>query len=268
MNGDPIVGQKYGDAAGYDSYMGSWSTALSPLFLEFAAIEEPANVLDVGCGTGNLLATLVNDFRAGALTGIDPSATLLNSARRRPELAGVSLLEGTAERLPFENGRFDHCLSLLVLQEFPDRLVALSEMRRVTRPGGIVAACQWDFARMPVIDALVEAITAINPPAGRWVSRTSPRAFADEAELHTHWTQAGFGDVATGRIQTTRIFDSFDDLWLPLLTGSTPSTLALAALSVEEQDAIRHGMQIRFDGEASVSGLQVTAQALVVRGRA
>jgi ubiquinone/menaquinone biosynthesis C-methylase UbiE len=152
-------GQQHGDADGYDFYMGGWSAALSPLFLAFVAIDKGADALDVGRGTGNLLAALADGLPADALTGVDPSATPLSKARRRPELAGVTLLEGTPGHLPFENGRFDYCLSQLVLQEFPDQLTALREMRRITQRGGTVAACQWDFARMPVINALLEAIT-------------------------------------------------------------------------------------------------------------
>ena len=152
-DGTPIA-RKYGDAAGYDSYMGHWSSALAPLFLGFAALQQPASLLDVGCGTGNLLVAAAALFPNARLVGVDPSAALLGKARARVELARAELLEGAAERLPFADATFDGCLSLLVLQEFADRLGTLREMRRVTRPGGVVAACQWDFARMPVIAAL------------------------------------------------------------------------------------------------------------------
>ena len=56
------VGKQYGDADGYDSYMGGRSAALAPLFVKFAAAGEPASLLDVGCGTGNLLAELAVAF--------------------------------------------------------------------------------------------------------------------------------------------------------------------------------------------------------------
>ena len=78
--------RKYGDADGYDSYMGSWSAALSPPFIRFAGIFEAAHVLDIGCGTGNLLCSLATDFPRAKLVGIDPSTSLLEKARGRPEL--------------------------------------------------------------------------------------------------------------------------------------------------------------------------------------
>lgn len=161
---------KYGDAAGYDSYMGLWSSTLAPLFLDFAALRRPASLLDIGCGTGNLLVASKIQFPDARLVGIDPSSALLRKARARMELAQAELLEGAAERLPFDDATFGGCLSLLVLQEFADRSGTLREMRRVTRAGGVVAACQWDFARMPVIAALVDALAAIDPDEGERLS--------------------------------------------------------------------------------------------------
>jgi ubiquinone/menaquinone biosynthesis C-methylase UbiE len=261
------VGKQYGDADGYDSYMGGWSAALAPLFVKFAAVGEPASLLDIGCGTGNLLAELAVAFPRAGLTGVDPSTTLLDKACQRPELARVTFLEGTVEGLPFERGTFDCTLSLLVLQEFSDRLLALRELRRVTRPGGIVAACQWDFSRMPVINALVEAISAINPAAGGQLSGNSRPIFAGQSELLEYWAEAGFESASAGRIAVSRTFTRFDDLWAPLLAGSTPSTLTLASLSPQEREEVRRKMRMRLVGAGADSNLCLRAEALVVRGR-
>ena len=257
---------KYGDAEGYDSYMGRWSAALAPLFLGFAAVGCPASLLDIGSGTGNLLAAAHAVLPNARFVGIDPSSTLLQRARARPELTRVELVKGVADALPFSDNTFDCCLSLLVLQEFSDRLGPLREMLRVTRSGGIVAACQWDFSRMPVIAALVEAIAAVNPDAGIRLATRSPRLFASEAELSHAWTDAGFKEVSAGRIEIVRQFRDFDELWSPLLAGSTPSTLTLAALPEAKRKAVRAAMTKRL-GERQ-GGLSLTSEALVVRGRA
>jgi ubiquinone/menaquinone biosynthesis C-methylase UbiE len=265
--GSPVT-RKYGDAAGYDSYMGHWSSALAPLFLHFAALQQPASLLDIGCGTGNLLGAAAALFPGARLVGVDPSAALLRKARARVELASAELLDGAAERLPFADATFDGCLSLLVLQEFPDRFRTLREMRRVTRPGGIVAACQWDFARMPVIAALVDAIAAIDPGEGERLATKSPDLFSDEAELAAAWTGAGFQEVSATRVDVVRRYGDFDDLWMSLLGGSTPSTLMLAALPEHERDEVRQRMQPRFHVASTTAVLEVAAEALVVRGRA
>src|SRR4029079_1449789 len=115
----------------------------------------PTALIDIGCGTGNLLVAASEFFPRAHLTGIDPSIALLSKARSRAELREAELVEGVADRLPFQDASFDASVSLLVLQEFSDLPAALREMKRVVRRAGTVAACQWDFARMPVIEALV-----------------------------------------------------------------------------------------------------------------
>jgi SAM-dependent methyltransferase len=264
----PGVVQKYGNAAGYDLYMGLWSKALAPLFLGFAALSQPASLLDVGCGTGNLLAAAAAFFPGARLVGVDPSAALLRQAHLRRDLAAASLLEGVVERLPFGNASFDGCLSLLVLQEFADRSGALREMRRVTRPGAIVAACQWDFARMPVIAALVDAIAVVDPVAGGRLATRSAALLNDEAELAGAWIAAGFHEVSAARIDVVRRYRDFQDLWTSLLGGSTPSTLVLTSLAATALQTVRQQMRARLRVGSPAGGLEITAEAIAVRGRA
>jgi SAM-dependent methyltransferase len=261
------AGQKYGDADGYDAYMGGWSAALSPLFLDFVGFDGAhVCVLDVGCGTGNLLAEVARRYPATQVTGIDPSPVLLKKARGRGELARATLLESTIEALPLRDGNFDAVFSMLVLQEFPDRHAALLQMIRATRIGGIVAACQWDFARMPIIDALVEATASIDPSAGARVSSSTPAAFADVSELAAVWKEMGLSGVSAGRIAVSRTFGSFGDLWSPLLAGSTPSTLALASLPNERRQAVHDRMRTQLGAERSSGSITITAEAMVVVG--
>jgi ubiquinone/menaquinone biosynthesis C-methylase UbiE len=263
-HGEPL--RKYGDAEGYDAYMGGWSAALAPPFLSYAEVTSHAAVLDVGCGTGNLLIAIKAAYPGAKVAGVDPSAALLAKARRQPELADARLEEGTVEALPFDDLSFDRTLSLLVLQEFADRGRALGEMRRVTRRGGVVAGCQWDFVRMPVIDRLVASITEINPAAGQRIGANSPRVFDDEAELIDWWNRAGFDDVDAGRIAVARDFPDFDFIWRTLLKGPTPSTLTLASLPRAEQEAVYQRMAPSFPAGAGGT-LRISAEALVVKGR-
>ncbi len=262
------VRRKYGDAAGYDSYMGGWSAALSPLFVAFAGVQDGAAVADIGCGTGNLLAAVAGACPAARLIGIDPATALLARARQRSELAGATLIEGSVEQLPLPASVVDFVLSMLVLQEFTDRPRALSEMRRIVRSGGVVAGCQWDFRMMPVIDALMQAITEVNPAAAQRIGRTSPPVFVDETELLYWWQHAGFTETRATRLKVTRIFPAFDDLWSPLLAGSTPSTLALAGLPPSEREEVRQKMLGRFASGTADDPIAVTAEALAVSGLA
>lgn len=251
----------YGDAVGYDAYMGGWSVRLAPPFLRFALAWRPAALLDIGCGTGNLLVEARASYPLAALAGIDPSDALLARARRRPELADVLLVKSMAEALPFAREAFDSALSLLVLQELAQPRQSLAEIHRVVRRSGIVAACQWDFARMPVIASLVEALVEVSPASALHL-RTS-RVFTDEAELTLAWREAGFADVVATRIPVVRSFPDFDALWRPLLTGPTPSTLTLSALPAADRQAVRALMLRRL---APTEPFAIEAEAIAVRG--
>jgi SAM-dependent methyltransferase len=246
--------------------MGGWSTMLAPPFIAYAGVKDADHVLDIGCGTGNLLAALRQLFPQSQLTGVDPSVPLLDKARTRRELTAVELIGGRAEALPFDDERFDQFLSLLVLQEFAEPQTVLAEMRRVTRPGGSIAACQWDFDRMPLIAGLLAAITAVDRAAGEAISSGFPHRLVDEMDMAREWKAAGLVDVAAGRISVTREFASFDDLWLPLLAGTTPSTLTLASLPEAKQAAAQKIFRDRFTIDTN-GAITVTAEALVVRGR-
>jgi SAM-dependent methyltransferase len=91
----------------------------------------PVRVLDVGCGSGRILEQLRD---LGPLAGLDSSADAVQAARER--LPEADLREGVAEELPWTSGEFDLTLALDVVEHTPDDRRTLSELRRVTRPGG------------------------------------------------------------------------------------------------------------------------------------
>ena len=126
------------DGNGYEAQMGRWSRRLAPLLIDFAAISVANCVLDAGCGTGSLTFALANNPHVGLVTGVDLASEYIAHASKHRADPRVRFEVGDVTRLRFEDASFDHTLSSLVLQFVPepDRV----EMRRVTRPGGIVAA--------------------------------------------------------------------------------------------------------------------------------
>ncbi|MFL5647494.1 MAG: class I SAM-dependent methyltransferase, partial [Chloroflexota bacterium] len=132
-------------AEAYDRFMGRYSAQLSSQMADLAGVAIAQRVLDVGCGPGALTAELVK--RVGApdrVAAVDPSEPFVAAARARNP--GVAIERATAEHLPFDDGRFDAALAQLVVHFMSDPVAGLAEMARVTRPGGVVAACVWDFA--------------------------------------------------------------------------------------------------------------------------
>jgi ubiquinone/menaquinone biosynthesis C-methylase UbiE len=97
--------------------------------------------LDVGCGTGRLLAFLHGAWPGMKFTGLDLSAPYLAEARRLiGQTARVKLIEGAAEKLPFEEASLDLVVSSFLMHELPAgvRLAVLREMARVAKPDGLV----------------------------------------------------------------------------------------------------------------------------------
>lgn len=92
------------------------------------------DILEVGCGTGLVLQRLRQFARTAR--GVDLSPGMLQKARAR----GLDVVEGSATALPFEDASFDVACSFKVLAHIPEIEKALSEMARVTRPGGHVVA--------------------------------------------------------------------------------------------------------------------------------
>ena len=263
-----VLRNLYSNPAGYESYMGRWSAGLAPCFLRFACSEEPRFVLDVGCGTGSLIRAAATSFPCARLVGLDPCFPYLVFARTTADAGHVELVAGRMEALPFADGTCDHCLSLLVLQDIRDRARAMSEMRRVTRRGGIVAACQWDFGDgMPMIAAVREAVKAIAP--SHYESGSSTRnAFTSLAELHQQWSSAGLEAIESTRLSVALSYTNFADFWLPLLSGSTAMTTLVASLPADAREAVRYRLKDTIAGGSRDRSFSLTAQAFAIRGRA
>ncbi|MEM7705304.1 MAG: methyltransferase domain-containing protein [Pseudomonadota bacterium] len=113
-----------------------------PVLMAAARISNGDAVLDVGCGTGVLTRELTQHVGdTGSLTGFDLSESMLSVARER--CPGATFLQGNVVELPFEDQRFDIVVSSFMLMFVPDPKKALSEMRRVLKPGGRLVASVW-----------------------------------------------------------------------------------------------------------------------------
>ncbi len=123
-----------------------WIEPASATVVASVGVGDTERVLDVATGTGN--AALVAAALGAEVTGLDLTPKLIEVARRRAQEAElrVELLEGDAENLPFDDDSFDVVHAHQVLQHVGDPVVALREMMRVARPGGVVAVRDSDYA--------------------------------------------------------------------------------------------------------------------------
>ncbi|MFN8638090.1 MAG: class I SAM-dependent methyltransferase [Dehalococcoidia bacterium] len=208
-------------ARAYNEYMGGWSERLAPPFADFAGVEAGEGrhrVLDVGCGPGALTAELARRLGAASVSAIDPTPDFVHATRNR--LPGVDVRDASAEDLPFPDATFDVAMAQLVVHFMLDPVAGLGEMARVTRPGGVVAACVWDYggARGP-LGPFWEAARALDPD----VDQESDRAGAREGALAALFAAANLEAVEAVAIPVTCEFASFDAWWHPFTLRVGPA---------------------------------------------
>jgi SAM-dependent methyltransferase len=203
-------------AEAYDSFMGRYSAVLSPQFADFAEVAAGRRVLDCGCGPGALTAELLQ--RGAEIAAVDPSPPFVAAMRERhPD---VDVREAAAEELPFEGGSFDAALAQLVVHFMEDPVRGLSEMARVTRDGGVVAACVWDLAggRAPITPFWL-AVRELDPG----VEGETQRAGAGEGLLPELFAQSGLTEIQEIALPVHVEHPTFDEWWRPFTLGVGPA---------------------------------------------
>jgi len=130
-------------ASGDFAVIGTTLQIVGESLCEAVDLESGSSVLDVACGNGN--AALAAARRWCKVTGLDYVPELLQRAgeRARAERLAVQLVEGDAERLPFEDASFDVALSTYGVMFAPDQQQAAREIRRVVKPGGKIGLANW-----------------------------------------------------------------------------------------------------------------------------
>jgi SAM-dependent methyltransferase len=246
-------------AGAYDAFMGRWSRLLSAAFADSAGVGAGMRVVDVGCGTGALTEELLQRVEAGAVAAVDPSASFVAAMRtRHPD---VDVREAPAERLPFEDGVFDAALAQLVVHFMADPVAGIAEMGRVTRRGGAVAACVWDYAgdRGP-LGVFWDAARVIRPG----VRDESRLAGTRDGHLVELFAAAGLRDITRSVLHATIEHPTFEAWWEPFTKGAGPAGALVAGLDPDERARLRVECERRLRARPIV----VTAAAWAARGSA
>ena len=218
----------------YDRFMGRYSAPLAPRFADFASIETDQRVLDVGCGPGALTGELARRVGANAVTAVDPSPGFVEAVRERnPE---VAVRRAEAEQLPFADDSFDAALAQLVVHFMADPAAGLREMRRVTRGGGVVAACVWDHAGgSGPLARFWEAAHELDPE----VMDESELPGAREGDLERLFLEAGLGGVEERLLTVEVEHPTFEDWWEPFTLGIGPAGAYVVGLEPASRDRLR-----------------------------
>lgn len=228
----------FANAGGYELLMGRWSTSLGRELIRFIGIADSGRVLDVGCGTGSLSTAILAAARNVELVGVDSTPTFIDRARDRIRDPRARFQTGDAQKLDFADASFDCAAAALVINFVPDHARAASEMRRVTRPGGKVAACVWDYGgEMTMLHRFWDAAVALDTDAAERHEERMP--LCRSGELGALWRATGLEHVREEPLTIHMSFTSFDDYWSPFLAGVGPSGKYAAALPPEQRQALR-----------------------------
>lgn len=235
--------EMFGSAASYDRLMGRYGVELAPVLADRAGVVAGQRVLDIGCGTGALTVELIGRVGADHVVGIDPSPAQVDACRAR--LPDVRIDVGAAEALPYGDATYDRTLSQLVVHFFADAARAMAEMRRVTRPGGTIAAAGWDADDgMVFLREAHAAARESDPDAERAnalaVSRTRREDLAEDFE------RAGLESVSVEAIDVVGRYDGPEDLVSGLQSGVGPIGKYVAGLPTAQQAAYRETVMRRL----------------------
>ncbi|MFG3505136.1 methyltransferase domain-containing protein [Streptomyces sp. NPDC047821] len=210
-----------------------WRTAANSAAYLLGEVRPGLDVLDVGCGPGTItadLAALVSP--GGSVTAVDAAGGVLEQARATVAERGLDNVEfavGDVQALDFPDASFDVVHAHQVLQHVGDPVLALREMRRVCRPGGVVAARDSDYGAFtwfpgsPVLDEWRELYRRVaranggEPDAGRRLLSWARRAgFTDITAGAGTWCYATPGERAW-----------WSGLWADRTTASVYASLAV-----------------------------------------
>lgn len=214
--------------------MGRFSGPLAEEFIAFVGVEEGQTALDVGCGAGALTDPLVQRLGAPHVVAVDPSSAFVNSLRTsHPDW---DVRQGSAEALPFADNQFDRTLAQLVVHFMTDPVQGLSEMARVTRSGGVVAASVWDHAGAAgPLAAFWRAARDLDPTVRDETGLPGVR----EGHLRSLFEAAGMSGARSTVLRVSIPCRTFDEWWSPFTLGVGPAGDYVASLSDEDRERLR-----------------------------
>jgi SAM-dependent methyltransferase len=228
-------------AEAYDAFMGRYSTLLSAQLADLAGIVDGQRAIDVGCGPGALTAELVGRLGADRVAAVDPSAPFVAAARARHP--GVDVREAAAESLPFPDATFDAALAQLVVHFMADPVAGLREMARVTREGGVVAACVWDHAGgQGPLGLFWSAARELDGD----VIDEGDLAGAREGHLAELLAAAGLRGIEATSMSADLEMAGFDEWWGPFTRGVGPAGAYLATLEAARQIELQERCRTRL----------------------
>ena len=253
------------NAESLERYVGRWSRLVAREFVAWLQVPPGSRWLDVGCGSGALTETVLAEAGPESIEGVDTSEAFVAYAASRVTDPRASFAVADAQALDRPGAAYDAVASSLVLNFLPDPARGAAEMRRVVRPGGVVAGYVWDYAgEMQLMRRFWDAAAELDPAAadldeGRRMAGCNP------ADLEALFSGAGLEEVETRAIDVPTVFADFDDYWSPFEGGQGPAPGYCASLPPDRRAALRERLRETLPAAADGS-ISLVARAWAVRG--
>lgn len=255
-------------ADGYERLMGRWSKKLAPMLIDFAGLADGDRVLDVGCGTGSLTFTLAETPGLSEIVAIDYSPVFVAAASRRNTDPRITIQQADACALPFEDDRFDRAISLLVLHFVPEAGKAVSEMARVVRPGGVVAAAVWDhYGGMSGMRMMWDTVVMLDENALAMRRRYCFQPMTRQGEMKESFIAQGLVDVEETSLLIRMEYRSFEDYWGPIAAGEGPLGKYVAGLDPGKRKAVDDAVRAAYEAGEPDGPRSFASVAWACRGR-
>ena len=261
----PSQGDWFADGEAYELYVGRWSRRVGPMFLDWLSLPAGLGWVDVGCGTGALTKTILEQSDPSKVTGVEPSESFLSLARDNIHDHRADFRSGNALSLPFDDADADVVVSGLVLNFITDQPRALQEMCRIIQPGGTVALYVWDYAgEMQLMRYFWEGVSKLFSDGaeldeGKQLPICKPEPLADL------FRATNLEAVEVRALDVPTEFIGFNDYWSPFLRGQGPAGSYCVSLSEDDRVLLRNHLEktmpIRSDGS-----IHLIARAWAVRG--
>jgi len=260
-----IVKDVWEIGAAYESFMGRWSRLAAVEFLQWLSVPTGSTWLDVGCGTGILTQAILDFADPVSVTGIDQASGFISFAGNHIRDTRARFEVGSAESLNSGANTYDAVVSGLVLNFVPNVDRAVLEMRRVTKPGGVVAAYVWDYAdKMGLLRHFWDAAVALDSQAAM-LDEGKRFLLCDPERLRNLFVAQGLNDVDVRSIDVQTHCVDFQDYWSPFLSGQGPAPSYVASLNNDQRADLRERVRARLPISAHGT-IDLIARAWAVKG--
>lgn len=257
--------ENWGSAAPYELYVGRWSRKVAKEFLDWISVPGGAAWADVGCGTGALAECIIAQCQPRSIAMVDKADGFVSGARQKITDHRVTFDIADATALPWGNDTFDATVSGLVLNFVPNHKSMVSEMARVTKPGGKVAAYVWDYGPgMEMMRHFWDAAIAVSPDDSK-LDEAERFPICQSAPLQELFRGIGLRSISCRAIDIPTVFRDFDDYWNPFLGKQGAAPTYLASVDDSTREKIRAVLESRLvplrDGT-----IAMTARAWAIQG--